>query len=500
MAVAPHATHVLTARVSLLSTSSGVAAGAGAAGVGALQPIAEEAPATCHHSHSPPSSAASSIMLADRSNMVPRKTSIRRKPAPPLPDESVAPQRHLQTAEQQGQKKSGTIHQKTSKKPQRSSEDAALFSEAKSLLDNLAYKVFGELGCVPQANKSLWKLAMTLATIGHDSSKAHKYEEALNMYSEARALFRHIGERPKEAMALYQSGLVYVSLREHEQAMLLIKEAGRLFAEVGDESNEAMCMCETANVMKRRDAPAAIEYFKHALLIYLRTRDSFREAKTLYAIGALASTQKNYAEAFAYLQQARVIFRQRGDSINVANCSYQLGKLYNRAQELELSVGCFEDASQCYRACGRLVDEGWCYYRLGLAMLKANDRSTAADYLTEARTLFKMTDERQAEASCLMRLGEIIRHVDKDGAKQCWEQVVALIGKDKNEDRRVRRVSMWLDKLEFDEDTTMSSPTMWESPMTDSGFEQVADDNDHRRYRQQELEDDAAWWNSNKAH
>ncbi|KAM0790007.1 hypothetical protein ACM66B_005337 [Microbotryomycetes sp. NB124-2] len=500
--------------------------GAGLAGLGTgLQPIAEEAPAQ----QTLLATSSSRSSLADRSNQllhssqVTRKvSSVRRKPAP-VYDEPVAQEQQRHSPNNDTDTKPADATKKKRKRVQRSSEDAALFSEAKSLYEagvesakkksgqlgalplfRQAYKVFGELGCDKQANKSLWKLAMTLATIGHDSFKAKRHTEALNMFSEARALFRHIGEPSKEAMALYQSGLVYVSLREHEQALLLLKEAGRLFAEHGDETNEAMCLCETANVVKKRDASTAIEYFKQALLIYLRTRDSYREAKTLYAIGTLASTRKDYAEAFAYLQQARVIFRQRKDSVNIAHCSYQLGKLYNRAHELELSVGCFEEASRCYHDSGKVVDEAWCYYRLGLAMLKARDRSTAADYLTEARSLFKLSNEKQAEASCLMRLGEIIRFVDKDGARECWERVVELVGKDKEEDRRVRRVSMWLGKLNLEEDHTLSmseggASTTWESPLTDAGFEEVADEGDRRRHHQQELEGDEAWWTT-KAH
>ncbi|KAK4051735.1 hypothetical protein OIO90_004559 [Microbotryomycetes sp. JL221] len=492
------------------------------------------------------SASASSQLLTDSSNLLSRGSSlnIKRKP-PPSPDPAHELAVVADSVSQQSQEIlrddnagregiAAKAEPSTSKNPtatrrkkqQRTRDELLMFDEAKSLyqagvesakkksgqlgalpLFRQAYNVFNELGCPSQAKKSLWKVAMTLGAIGHRSFQAKRYEEALNMFSEARALFRFVGEKSKEAMALFQSGLVYVALRETEQAILLIKEAARLFVELADEADEAMCLCELASILKKQDPSASITYFKQALLIYLRSRDSFREAKTLCAIGLLSVSTKDYAGAYAYLKQARVIFRKRSDSQNLAQCSYQLGKLYNKASELNLAVECFEEAARGFHLDRKYVDEGWCYYRLGLAMLKAKDRSTAADYLTEARQLFKETSERQAEASCLMRLGEIIRDVDKEGAKECWQQVLQLVGQDKSYDRRVRRVSMWLDKLDLQQDrssasrdgdnflSTMNEQQFWGSPLTDGG-EEAADESDRKRYREQEIEGEAAWWST----
>ncbi|ORY77191.1 hypothetical protein BCR35DRAFT_305458 [Leucosporidium creatinivorum] len=225
-----------------------------------------------------------------------------------------------------------------------------------------------------------------------------------------------------------------------------------------------MCLCELADLLTRRDPSAALFFLKQSLLIFCKLEDSYKEARTLFAIGSLASQGRDYPSAFAYFVQARVIFRQRGDSAEDANCSYQLGKLATKGQQYPAAVTYFEEASNLYHSQQQPLDEAWCYYRLALVLLKLKiaDATEAAavelpvDYLTEARNLFRDAGEREAEGSCLMRLGEILKEVEPELAKACLKEALDYI--DPERDVKGRRTTVVLQQLEAEKKPPAAGP------------------------------------------
>ncbi|BGP49831.1 hypothetical protein JCM10450v2_005736 [Rhodotorula kratochvilovae] len=306
------------------------------------------------------------------------------------------------------------------------SADRAAFREARALYESgellardnpvaatlhfrQAAAVFGEIdGQERRRDKSLWQAGMCYASVAMRAKRRGEAETARAALERARSCFHLINERGKEAMAVYQLGLVTSELNA---AAELIKAAALMYAEQGDEPREAMCYAELGHLFSATDADTAIFYLKQCLLLYLKLGDSHREGKVLYTIGLLASSKlDDRATAFNYLAQARVIFRRRGDSAEEADASYQLGKLCVRRGAYEPAVRYFEEASTLFHAANLLVDEAWSSYRLALVMLKVRSTPLAIDYLAEARKLFAdaPTDERHAEGSCLLRIAEIL--------------------------------------------------------------------------------------------
>jgi hypothetical protein len=99
------------------------------------------------------------------------------------------------------------------------------------------------------------------------------------------------------------------------------------------------------------------------LILFCKLEDSAKEARTLFAIGKLASFNRDYATSFAYFlqvgtpyprvclavadrrQQARVIFRRTEETLDDARATYQLGKLAAKGQQFPAAVTYFEEVS-----------------------------------------------------------------------------------------------------------------------------------------------------------
>jgi hypothetical protein len=80
--------------------------------------------------------------------------------------------------------------------------------------------------------------------------------------TKARDLFHFLGETTKEAIALYQLGLLSATVAEAGEHL---KSAAVLFAECGDEGREAMCYAELGNLFaagEGGDPDSGIWFFK----------------------------------------------------------------------------------------------------------------------------------------------------------------------------------------------------------------------------------------------
>ncbi|BGP17924.1 hypothetical protein JCM10213_003932 [Rhodosporidiobolus nylandii] len=310
-----------------------------------------------------------------------------------------------------------------------------------------AASVFAEIpGQKKRVEKCLWQGGMCWARLGIKAAKKREREGARAAFEEAEALFYFIGETSKEAMALYQLGLVTDDIHlaaEH------IKRAAILFGELNDLPREAMCYAEAAHLFGQNDPDTAVFFLKQCLLLYMKLGDSNKEGKALFAIGSLAA-HLDRRTANNYYLQARVIFRRRGNTLEDANCSYQLGKLAAASKSFEAAVSYFEEASTLFHQAGQtaMVDEAWALYRLALVMLKVKTPELAIDYLTEARNLFASAgNEQAAEGSCLMRMGEILGESNPELAKALLEEALDHLPS-RRETRIGRRSTLCLRKLE----------------------------------------------------
>ncbi|GAA5856113.1 hypothetical protein JCM8547_002985 [Rhodosporidiobolus lusitaniae] len=316
-----------------------------------------------------------------------------------------------------------------------------------------AATVFREIpGQRKRVEKSLWMAGMCYARVGVGRAKKGEREGAGEAFEEARALFQFVGETSKEAMALYQLGLV---TKDVLAAAEYIKRAAALYADLGDEPHEAMCYAEAAHLFGPTDPDTAIFFLKQCLLLYMKLGDSAKEAKALFAIANLAA-HLDKRTAHNYYLQARVIFRHRGDNENDANCSYQLGKIAVFSKAYETAVAYFEESCTLFHNSGKTVDEAWSMYRLALVMLKVKTPELAVDYLADARKLFEEAgNEQQAEGSCLMRMGEILEPTNPVFAKTFFEEALELV--DPKKERIGRRSTMRLKKLEDRQSQSLSA-------------------------------------------
>ncbi|SDA01511.1 BZ3500_MvSof-1268-A1-R1_Chr10-1g02739 [Microbotryum saponariae] len=286
-----------------------------------------------------------------------------------------------------------------------------------------SYEAFKQASEDKKASKAAWKVANLTADLGYRASKLGDNHSAARLLLEARSIFQRIGDLAKEATCLQQLGLVCIASGDPLQAADYLKNAIVILIETGNVPQEASTSCELANLLSSSDPPSAILFYKQVLVLFCKLSDSVREARTLYAVAKLYTTEREYATSFAYYLQARVIFRRLGETwikfvAADADCSYALGKLAAKGELFPAAVSYLEEASLLYRQVSQPVDEAWSLYRLSLVMLRCGDHQLAIDYLLEAQQLFAAKpNQLKAQASCCGRIAQAYRML-KDPAKE----------------------------------------------------------------------------------
>lgn len=116
------------------------------------------------------------------------------------------------------------------------------------------------------------------------------YDEAADMYRQALALYRAIGNRLGEANALDNLGCVCMSTGDHAQAADLQGQALTLFRDVGDRRGEAQALTTLAYVHRKTGAyEQSADLLEEALALCRDIGNRRGEAHALTALGYACS-------------------------------------------------------------------------------------------------------------------------------------------------------------------------------------------------------------------
>jgi len=167
---------------------------------------------------------------------------------------------------------------------------------------------------------------------------------------EALAGFRELGERHREADALFR----LAELREQEAergrdpptaALEFYAAALALYAEVGDERQEALTLHHRGYALLSLDEiPAALTDFERALPLWEQVGDTKGQALTLNELGILHRKLGEGATALAIYERALGLWRQLGDRNREAQTLHNRGWVYALLGQQEQALADFEGA------------------------------------------------------------------------------------------------------------------------------------------------------------
>jgi tetratricopeptide (TPR) repeat protein len=232
------------------------------------------------------------------------------------------------------------------------------------------------------------------------------YRQAIDLYTQALAIAREIGDRQGEGADLTGLGSCHLSLGDYRQAIDLYTQALAIDREIGDRQGEGVDLGNLGSCQRSLgDYRRAIDLHTQALAIAREIGDRRGEGADLGSLGSCHHSLGDYRWAIDLYTQALAIAREIGDRQgegadlgNLGSCQRSLGD-YRRAIDLHTqALAIAREIGDRGREGLRLGSLGSCHHSLG-------DYRRAIDLYTQALAIAREIGDRYTEANTLDYLG-----------------------------------------------------------------------------------------------
>ncbi len=251
--------------------------------------------------------------------------------------------------------------------------------------------------------------AITIATAmgGFLRARGH-WDQAARQYQTALAAARQAGDRPGQAGALDELGLLQQLTGDYPAATASLAEAIELFRDLGDLPGQAYARNHLGLVQAdTSDYPAAAANHQQALALARAAGDQLAEAVSLTDLGMAQLLTGDYPAAAAGFQQALPLFRSVGSEFDEADALSELGWVRRLTGDYAAAAADQRQALNLFRHLGDRLGQARALDELGLVQLLTGDYPAAAASVGEAIELFRDLGSRHDLAVALNSLGEV---------------------------------------------------------------------------------------------
>jgi tetratricopeptide (TPR) repeat protein len=256
-----------------------------------------------------------------------------------------------------------------------------------------------------------------------------------NRFAEARVhaqaqldLSRELGDRRREAEALYRKGEIERLQNEYDAALASYAQALQLFRAVGDKLGEAYVLQAIGAVQQfRDDRDAALASYAQALQLFRAVGAKLGEANVLKAIGDVQQFRDDRDAALASYAQALQLFRAVGAKLGEANVLQAIGAVQQFRDDRDAALASYAQALQLFRAVGAKLGEANALLSLGDLKRGSNDPNGAKEDYGLALNLYRAIGDGYSVARALYRLGDCARDEGNwDEALAAYQEAVKL--------------------------------------------------------------------------
>ena len=278
------------------------------------------------------------------------------------------------------------------------------------------------------------------ALLRHDGP----WSEASTRHATAVQAARHLGDRPGEADALYELGVVRELTDDYRGAAEALEAALGIARDLGDRRGQAHALSRLGVVRRLTgDYPGAAQAQEAALGIYRDLGDQQGEANALSRLGVMRWRGGDYPGAAGALQAALGIYRDLGERGGEASALCYLGVVRWQTGDYPGAAEALEAALGICRDLGDRQGEANALNYLGVVRRQTGDYPGAAEALEAALGIFRDLGDRGGEVESLNQMGTLHRvrgDLDQAGAYHrqaldlareigsSWDEAHALAG------------------------------------------------------------------------
>ena len=250
-------------------------------------------------------------------------------------------------------------------------------------------------------------IQMAVAISGFLHIQGH-WNEAAALGRVALAAAYTASDRPGQARALTQLGIVQELTGDYPAATASLAHALQLFNDLDDRQGQA-CALHDLGVVQRRtgDVMAATASLTLALQLSRDLGDRRGQAWALRDLGVVQRWTGDYIAATASLTQALQLSRDLGDRRGQAWALHELGVVQQLTRRYPAAIASLTQALQLFSDLGDRRGQAWALDHLGTVQQLTTDYPAATATLTQALQLFSDLGDRQGQAWALNHLGVV---------------------------------------------------------------------------------------------
>jgi tetratricopeptide (TPR) repeat protein/transcriptional regulator with XRE-family HTH domain len=250
-------------------------------------------------------------------------------------------------------------------------------------------------------------IAIATAMGGFLRSRGH-WDRAAAQYQTALSAARRAGDRPGQAGALDELGLLQHLTSDYPAATATLAQAVALYQDLGDQPGESHALNHLGLVQSEAgDWPAAMASHERALALARDAGDPLAEAVSLTDLALVQQLMGDFGPAAAGYQRALELFRTIGSLFDEADVLCELGGVYRQTGDYAAAAASQHQALELFRRIGDRLGQGWALDELGLVQQMTGDYPAAAATVAEAIGLFRDLGSRHGLAMALNSRGEL---------------------------------------------------------------------------------------------
>ncbi|HEY2295692.1 MAG TPA: CHAT domain-containing protein [Thermoanaerobaculia bacterium] len=252
-------------------------------------------------------------------------------------------------------------------------------------------------------------------------------QQALAAYGSALERWRALGDEPRQAGILYQTGAVRRFLSDPAGALEALNQALDLQKKEEDQAGQAATINQIGLVYGAQgQGEKALAAYQEALALH-RVAGPELEAPILNNLGILHYSAGRLREALAAFEQAAEIFHRAGDRWREATALGNLGSVHKALGEPLEAIGFHERALIVALAVKDRGLQADALNNLGLIQNQTGDLNGALERFTQAVSLFHDMGDRRREAIALANLGQLYAELGEgQKALDTFERALAL--------------------------------------------------------------------------
>jgi len=236
---------------------------------------------------------------------------------------------------------------------------------------------------------------------GHWDQAADQYQSALSAASQA-------ADRPGEAGALDELGLLHQLTGNFSAATASLARAVALYRDLGDLRGQVYALNHLGLVQADvADYPAAEASHRQAGALARSTGDRLAEAVSITDLGQVQQWTGDCAAAAANHERALAMFRSLGSRFDEADALCQLGFTAWQMGDQETAAARHREALDLFRRLGDRLGQTWALEGLGLVHAATGDYPAAAACLHQALRWHGELGSPHGQAVALNSLGEL---------------------------------------------------------------------------------------------